>query len=148
MSLVQTVNNGVNENCLSSNDKVMHYLQNSTFRSTTNNSLSMLKRSPSTNLYLLQHRLRHCSENDSISSSSSSAVGSSTQSELSSESSLSDPVAHGSIGNSNRSSEDIDFNIGFDQISDDDDDGVDDDNFYSFYYDISKLTSKKNGFGM
>ncbi|CAF2511276.1 unnamed protein product [Rotaria sp. Silwood2] len=130
MSLKNLSTNNTHEDYLSSNDKVIHYLQNSTGSSTKTNSLSMLRRSPSSNLYLLQNRLRYCSENDSISSSSSSVMDSLSRSDFSLESSLSDPIAHCSIFNSNISSEEeIDFNIGFDQISDDDDDDDDyDDN--------------------
>ncbi|CAF1099497.1 unnamed protein product [Rotaria sordida] len=128
MSLKRISNDNINGDYLSSNDKVIHYLQNSTGSSTKSNSLSMLKRSPSSNLYSLQHRLRYCSENDSISSSSSSVMDSLSRSDASLESSLSDPVAHCSIFNSNISSEeDIDFCIGFAQIDDDDDDYDDDD---------------------
>jgi len=93
---------------LSSNDKVICYLQHS-----TNNLFS-----------IQQHRLRCGSENDSSSSSSSSSITEILSgSDFSIESSLSDPVAHCSISSSNISSdEDLDFNMGFDQISDDEDD--------------------------
>jgi hypothetical protein len=108
-------------NILSSKDKVIHYLQNS-----TNNCLNMLENtSTNNNLFSIQqHRLRCCSENDSLSSSSSSSiVDSLSRSDFSAESSLSDPIAHCSIISSNISSdEDLDFNIGFDQITDDEDD--------------------------
>ncbi|CAF0863398.1 unnamed protein product [Rotaria sp. Silwood1] len=140
MSLIKMSTNNTNEDYLSSNDKVIHYLQNSTCNSTKpNNSLSMLKRSPSSNLYLLQNRLRYCSENDSISSSSSSVMDSLSRSDFSLESSLSDPIARCSIFNSNISSEeDIDFNIGFDQISDDDDDDDYDDDETNNKYILNK----------
>ncbi|CAF3306827.1 unnamed protein product [Rotaria socialis] len=135
MSLVGKPTDNVNTNYLCSNDKVIHYLQNSTCSSTKNNSLSMLKRSPSSNFPLLQPRLRYCSENDSISSSLSSVVDSSGRSDYSFESNSSDPVAHCSLTTSNIcSEEDIDFNIGFDQISDDDDDDDDDNDYAEFNY--------------
>ena len=135
MSLVGKPTDNVNKDYLSSNDKVINYLQNSTCSSTKNNSLSMLKRSPSSNFRILQHRLRYCSENDSISSSSSSVVDSLGRSECSFESNSSDPVAHCSLIASNMSSEeDIDFNIGFDQISDDDDDEDDNNDYDEFNY--------------
>jgi len=104
--------------CLSINDKVIHYLHCS-----TNNSLKMLGKTTSNNLFTIQeHRLCSCSENDSLSSSSSSIMDSSSRSDFSTESSLSDPIVYGSIINSNISSdEDLDFNIGFEQISDDED---------------------------
>ncbi|CAF4514927.1 unnamed protein product [Rotaria magnacalcarata] len=128
MSLVGKPIDNVNKNYLCSNDKVIHYLQNSTFNSTKNTSVSMLKKSPSSNFRLLQPRLRYCSENDSVSSSLSSVGDSLGRSDYSFESDSSDPVAHCSLITSNISSEeDIDFNIGFDQISDDDDDDDDDD---------------------
>lgn len=115
MALIKKVNN-----TLSSNDKVMHYLQNS-----TNNTLTTFEKpsssSSSNNLFFIQqHRSRSCSENDSLSSSSSSVIESIARSDLSTESSLSDPVAFCSFMSSNISSdEDLDFNIGFEQISDD-----------------------------
>jgi excinuclease UvrABC ATPase subunit len=102
------------------NDKVMHYLQNST-RYSPNNSLLILDKS--NNLFSFHHRLRSCSENDSLLSSSSSAIDSLSRSDVSIESSLSDPIAHCSITSSSNilSHEELDFNLGFDDISDEDD---------------------------
>jgi hypothetical protein len=104
MSLEKMFNNA---SYLSSNYKVMQYLQNSphrsTFQTSSTNDLFNIKQS------LNEHHLCSHSEDDSISSSSSSILASS----------LSDPVAHCSINSS--SEEELDFNLGFDQISDDDD---------------------------
>jgi len=104
---------------LSSNDKVIHYLHGS-----TNNSLKMLGKTPSDNLFSIQqHRLRLSSEYDSLSSSSSSVIDSLSRSDTSIGSSSSDPIAQCSAISSNISSdEDLDFNIGFEQNDDDDDD--------------------------
>jgi hypothetical protein len=108
---------------LSSNDKVIHYLHGS-----TNNALKILEKTSSENLFpIQQHRPRSSSEYDSLSSSSSSIIDSLSRSDGSLESSLSDPIAHGCIISSANISpdEDLDFNIGFEQINDingDDDD--------------------------
>ncbi|CAF1137123.1 unnamed protein product [Adineta steineri] len=130
MALLKKSPNNTNTSYLSSNDKVRHYLQNSTCGSTIN-SITMLTKPSTNNSFTFQRRLRSCSENDSISSSSSSSsvLDEFSRSNSSIQSSLSDPIAHSSITSSNISSEeDIDFSIGFDQISDDDFD--DDDNHY------------------
>ncbi|CAF1317469.1 unnamed protein product [Adineta ricciae] len=113
---------------LSSKDKVMQYLQSSKLCPTLSSS-DMPTESKHTQAFSFQHRLRSCSENDSISASSlSSIVDDLSQSNSSTQSSLSDPVAHCSMISSNPSSdEDIDFNVGFDQISDDCTDDDDDD---------------------
>lgn len=87
---------------VSSKDKVMQYL---------NGSMSICDRSkPSTN-ELFSRRCLTSLDCDSLSSSSSSMVDSPSHSD----SSLSDPVA--CSGSSNQSlDEDLDFNIGFEQI--------------------------------
>ena len=104
---------------VAANNKVMHYLQNST-RYSPNNSLITLEKS--NNLVSFYHRLRSCSENDSLLSSSSSAMDSLSRSDMSIESSLSDPIAHCSIISSSNilSHGELDFNLGFDDISDED----------------------------
>jgi hypothetical protein len=89
---------------LSGNDKVRHYLQNS-----TNNSLKMLDNSSSNHLFSLEE-YRSCSSLESDSPS---------HSDLSTESSLSDPIVYSNTIRSNLSSdEDLDFNIGFAQMID------------------------------
>jgi hypothetical protein len=89
---------------LSGNDKVRHYLQNS-----TNNSLKMLDNSSSNHLFSLEE-YRLCSSLESDSPS---------HSDLSTESSLSDPIVYSNTIRSNLSSdEDLDFNIGFAQMID------------------------------
>ena len=139
---------GVDARILSSNHKVIHYLQNSTHCSSnnhTNNSLIPLhkthhldhEKEPSMNHNRSQHRIRSCSDNGS----SSSVTETLSRSDFSLGSSLSDPSGHCSIVSSNTSSsgicstssdtgheegastssEDLDFNLGFDQISDNDD---------------------------
>jgi hypothetical protein len=152
-------NDGVNAPCLSSNHKVIHYLQNSTRCSNNNNNnnnntsnpLIVLHKTTShthelfnvkdtsmnNNNHPSQHRIRSCSEN----CSSSSVIDTLSRSDFSIGSSLSDPGGHCSIFSSNTSSsgicstfsdvgheegtstssEDLDFNLGFDQISDNDD---------------------------
>lgn len=78
-----------------SNDKVIQYLH----------GFQMLE----STAFINQYRARSCSENESLSSSTS-------------ESSLSDPIAQSSSTSSKESSdEELDFNIGFEDISDDDD---------------------------
>jgi len=158
--------NGVNAPCLSSNHKVMHYLQNSTRCSSTNtsngNTLLVLQKTtspspPATTHDLFnekdisinsnstnssQHRTRSCSDNGST--SSSSMLDRLSRSDFSLGSSLSDPGGHLSILSSNTSSsgicstssdpgheegtstssEDLDFNLGFDQISENDDNEI------------------------
>lgn len=106
-------------NSLSGNDKVIHYLQNS-----TNNPLTMFEKTSPNNLFSIQqHHVYSSSENDSSSSSTSSVIDSLSRSDISTESSLSDPIAYCSRISSNISSdEDLDFNIGFEQISGDEDD--------------------------
>jgi hypothetical protein len=155
MSLRATTTNDTNRvdaPILSSNHKVIHYLQNSTHCSNDNhnpNSLIILhkttsqthdlcnEKDTSMNNKQLQHRIRSCSDNGS----SSSVIDTLSRSDFSLGSSLSDPGGHCSIFSSNTSSsgiysassdigheegastssEDLDFNLGFDQISDDDD---------------------------
>ena len=154
-------NNRVDGPCLSSNHKVIHYLQNSTRCSTNNkhsNPLNSLHKTSSHthDLYNIndtsmnntnnhhqhtsEHRIRSCSENGS----SSSVIDTLSRSDFSLGSSLSDPGGHSSIFSSNTStsdicstfsdvgheegtstsSEDLDFNLGFDQIGDNDDIGI------------------------
>lgn len=143
--------NGVDAPILSSNHKVIHYLQNSTHCASTNHSSNSLITFPkpselthvkepskiTPNSHHCQHRLRSCSDNGSP----SSVFDTLSRSDLSLGSSLSDPGGHFSIFSSNTSSsgicstssdvgqeegastssEDLDFNLGFDQISDNDD---------------------------
>lgn len=144
-----TETNGVNAPCLSSNHKVMHYLRNSTRCSSINASnanISHKTTSPTHDLFNekdlsitsnstnpSQHRLRSCSDNGSSSSSGHDTL---SRSDFSLGSSLSDPGGHFSILSSNTSSdagheegtstssEDLDFNIAFDQISDNDDNEI------------------------
>lgn len=154
-------NDGVNAPFLSSNHKVIHYLQNSTHCSTNTNKnnhhttpiIVLHKTSSHTHdLYNVkdtsmnnsnhqqsssQHRIRSCSDNGS----SSSVIDALSRSDFSIGSCLSDPGGHCSIFSSNTSSsgiystssdngheegtstssEDLDFNLGFEQISDNDD---------------------------
>jgi len=149
-------NGDVGARFLSSNHKVIQYLQNSTHCSTNNNinSSAVLHKTSSHTHDLFhvkdtsmnnnnnhhhpsQHRIRCCSENGS----SSPVIDTLSRSDLSIGSSLSDPGGHCSIFSSNTSSsgicstfsdvgheeststssEDLDFNLGFDQISDNDD---------------------------
>lgn len=118
----------IDKTYLSSKDKVIHYLQNSKLCSTS----SMLHKSSSNDFLSIQQRLRSYSENDSLSSSSSSAIDELSRSDASVQSSLSDPVARCSISSSNLSSEEeIDFNIVFEQISDDENFDEDDDQYMS-----------------
>lgn len=151
--------NSVNAPCLSSNHKVIHYLQNSTRCSSTTAGntdvlLALHKTTSSTQDIFnekdlsinsnshnpSQHRIRSCSDNGS----SSSAIDTLSRSDFSLGSSLSDPGGHFSILSSNTSSsgicstssdpgheegtstssEDLDFNLGFDQISENDDDEI------------------------
>jgi hypothetical protein len=149
-SKTTNINNGVNAPILSSNYKVMQYLQNSTCCSTNNNnnSINGLHKTSShthdlynakenNNHQPSQNRIRSCSENGST----SSVTDTLSRSDLSVGSSLSDPGVYCSIFSSNTSSsgicstssdvgheegtstssEDLDFNLGFDQISDNDD---------------------------
>lgn len=143
--------NGVDAPILSSNHKVIHYLQNSTHCANTNHAsnsfitfpksseLCHVKEPPKINSHShqFQHRLRSCSDNGSP----CSVFDTLSRSDLSLGSSLSDPGGHFSIFSSNTSSsgicstssdvgqeegastssEDLDFNLGFDQISDNDD---------------------------
>lgn len=147
---------GANAPFLSSNHKVIHYLQNSTHCSTNNNNnhttpLTVLHKTSShtndlfnikdtsmnNNHHQSQHRIRSCSDNGS----SSSVVDTLSRSDFSLGSSVSDPGGHCSVFSSNTSSsgicstfsdvgheegtsmssEDLDFNLGFEQISDNDD---------------------------
>jgi hypothetical protein len=143
-------NNSVGAPFLSSNHKVIHYLQNSTPGSTNNDPLIILHKTTShthdlfnikdtsmNNHHPSQHRIRSCSENGS----SSSVTDTLSRSDVSLGSSLSDPGGHCSTFSSNTSSsgvcstfsdvgheegtstssEELDFNLGFDQISDNDD---------------------------
>jgi hypothetical protein len=113
MSLIKKSNGSVDIN-----DKVIHYLRNST-RYPPNNSLLMIEKSSlSKGLFPLQHRIRCCSEDDSLLSSSSSVIDSLSRSDSSIGSSLSDPIVY---SNSNiLSEEELDFNIGFDQVNNED----------------------------
>lgn len=144
-------NHSIDAPYLSSNHKVMHYLQNST-HCTTKNPLSVAQKA-SFQIHDLFHikdtsmpnrpdqssqiRLRASSDNGS----SSSMTETSSRSDFSLGSSLSDPGAYGSTFSSNTSSsgigsltsdvgqeegtstssEELDFNLGFDQISSNDD---------------------------
>jgi hypothetical protein len=151
-------NDDVNAPFLSSNHKVIHYLQNSRHCSSNNNNnnninpVTVLHKTSShthdlfnvkdtsmnnNNNQQSQHRIRSCSEN----CSSSSVTNTLSTSDFSLGSSLSDPGGHYSVFSSNTSSsgicstfsdvgheegtstssEDLDFNLGFDQISDNDD---------------------------
>jgi hypothetical protein len=123
MSLTRRSSDNVDIAYLSSHDRVVHYLQNSKL-CPTNNSLSMLQKPSSNDLFSIDNRLRLYSENDSILSSSSlSIIDELSRSGGSVQSSLSDPVATSSISSSNVSSslEELDFNIGFYQFSNDED---------------------------
>jgi hypothetical protein len=113
MSLIKKSNSSVD-----ANDKVIHYLQNSTRYSPNNSLLTIEKSSLSKGLFPSQHRIRFCSENDSLFSSASSILDSLSRSDSGIESGLSDPIAH-SISNI-LSEQELDFNIGFDQINNED----------------------------
>jgi len=148
-------NDGVNAPFLSSNHKVIHYLQNSRHCSVNNNNntnpVTVLHKTSShthdlfnvkdtsmnNNPQQSQHRIRSCSEN----CTSSSVTDTLSRFDFSLGSSLSDPGGHYAVFSSNTSSsgicstfsdvgheegtstssEDLDFNLGFDQISDSDD---------------------------
>ena len=88
----------------SSTDKVIQYLRG---------SMNILNRSASSSNELLSSRCSSSCDYDSLSSSSSSMVDSPCQSDTS----LSDPVACSSSSNQSFD-EDLDFNIGFEQIDD------------------------------
>jgi hypothetical protein len=122
MSLRATTNdpNRVDAPILSSNHKVIHYLQNSSHSSNNHhhhhpNSLIVLhktssqtndlfnEKDSSMNNKQLQHRIRSCSDNGS----SSSVIDTLSRSDLSLGSSLSDPGGHCSIFSSNTSSSGI-----------------------------------------
>ncbi|CAF1599400.1 unnamed protein product [Adineta ricciae] len=153
MSLNTKVTNGngnVDTTFLSSNHKVIHYLQNSTLNS--NNSSNVLRKptAQTSDLFPTKEtpvnsnvdqqsssRIRSCSE----AGSSSSVNDTLSRSDFCLGSSLSDPGVYCSIFSSNTSSsgicstfsdtgheegtstssEELDFNLGFDQISDNDD---------------------------
>ena len=125
-----------NSDYLSSNDKVIHYLQNSASCSKTN--VTSILRKPFSNNLSIQHRLRYCSENDSMSSSSSSVVDSLGRSDISIESSL--PAHSNDITSNSSAEEEFDFNIGFEQLSNDDDDDDDDD----FHEDRARVFNQYN----
>jgi hypothetical protein len=140
MSLTIRSTDNVDKAYLSSRDRVMHYLQNSKLCS-TNNSLSTLQKPSSNDLFSIDNRLRLYSESDSmLSLSSLSIIDELSGSGCSVQSSLSDPVATSSVSSSNISSslEELDFNIGFYQFSNDED----------FNEDNNQHISNKNNAGM
>ena len=180
--------NSVDASILSSNHKVIHYLQNSTHCSTNNHTsnplivfpktssqtpdLSNEKETPKNHTHQhsqSQRRIRSCSDNGSA----SSVVDTLSRSDLSLGSNLSDPGGHFSMFSSNTSSsgicstssdagheenastssEDLDFNLGFDQISDNDDmevanlDEIDDEDEHEQNQDENQETSNQNNCG-
>jgi hypothetical protein len=175
-------NDSVDASFLTSNHKVMHYLRNST-RCSTNNSLHVLHKTSShthdlfnakdtsmNNSEQSQHRIRSCSEECS---SSSSVINTLSRSNFSLGSSLSDPGVYYNGFSSNTSSsgicstfsdvgheegtstssEELDFNLGFDQISDNDDievanlDEIDEDDEYEHNEGENQRISTKNSDG-
>lgn len=185
MSLQGKATNGdqsVHSKCLSSNHKVMHYLQNSTSCSKAkaaillqngsehSNDLFNSRETPTSTLPAEKDRSRSCSDNNS----SPSVIESLSRSDFSLGSSLSDRGGYYSNLSSNTSSsgvcstfsdvgqeetrsdssEELDFNIGFEQNSDHDGeianlneiDDLDSDD-YDQHDDENQTNSNKNSAG-